>query len=222
MIMKRTQKLSWLFAFVLFFFSSTQSFSQTVKDFFNNSSTPLTYLGIDYTKNKLINDPGGNASDIKGRLYNSMNEVVINEMGKNYNIAGAFDRSSGINTDISAVTEKNEKINSSDIMSSNSGDFNRLSESDIAGCVKALGLKGKEGVGLVFIMEGMKKEEKKSYGAVWVTLIDMKTKKVLMTERMEQEAAGFGFRNFWVSIIKKTIVEIDKKKYKSWKNTYGG
>jgi hypothetical protein len=218
--MKRTQKLSWLFAFILFFGSSTQSFSQTIKDFFSNSSTPLTYLGIDYTKNRLINDPGGNASDIKGRLYNSMNEVVINEMGKNYNIAGAFNRSSGVNTDISAVTERNEKINSSDIMSSNTGDFNRLTETDIAGCIKGLGLKGKEGVGLVFIMEGMKKEEKKSYGAVWVTLIDMKTKKVLMTERMEQEAAGFGFRNFWVSIIKKTIVEIDKKVYKNWKNKY--
>jgi hypothetical protein len=149
-----------------------------------------------------------------------MNEVVINEMGKNYNIAGAFNRSSGVNTDISAVTERNEKINSSDIMSSNTGDFNRLTETDIAGCIKGLGLKGKEGVGLVFIMEGMKKEEKKSYGAVWVTLIDMKTKKVLMTERMEQEAAGFGFRNFWVSIIKKTIVEIDKKVYKNWKNKY--
>jgi len=220
--MKRTQKLSCLFAIMLLLGSSTQSISQTIKDFFSNSSTPLTYLGVDYTKNKLINDPGGNASDIKGRLYNSMNEVVVNEMGKNYNIAGAFDRSSGVNTDISAVTAKNDKINVSDIISSNAADFNRLTESDIAGCVKALDLKGKEGVGLVFIMEGMKKEEKKSYGAVWVTLVDMKTKKVLMTERMEQEAAGFGFRNFWVSIIKKSLTEIDKKAYKSWKNKYGG
>lgn len=220
--MKRMQKLSWLFAIVLLLSSNTTSFSQTIKDFFSNNSTPLTYLGIDYTKNKLINDPGGNASDIKGRLYNSMNDVVVNEMGKNYNIAGAFDRSGGVTTDISAVTARNEKINASDIMSSSPSDFNRLAESDIAGCVKALDLKGKEGIGLVFIMEGMKKEEKKSYGAVWVTLIDMKTKKVLMTERMEQEAAGFGFRNFWVSIIKKSIVEIDKKSYKAWKNTYGG
>ncbi len=230
--MKRTQKLSWLFAFVFFFGTSTQIFSQTIKDFFSNTSTPLTYLGIDYTKNKLINDPEGNASDIKGRLYNSMNEVVVNEMDKNYNIAKAFDRSAGISTDIKAVTERNEKINASDIMSSNIGDFNRLTGSDIAGCVKALDLKGKEGVGLVFIMEGMKKGEKtiegkktiqeKSFGSVWVTLIDMKTKKVLMTERMEQEAAGFGFRNFWVSIIKKSLVEIDKKAYESWKNKYGG
>ncbi len=230
--MKRTQKLSWLFAFVLFFGSSTQTFSQTIKDFFSNTSTGLTYLGIDYTKNRLINDPGGNASDIKGRLYNSMNDVVVTEMGKNYDIAGAFSRSSGVSTDIGAVTERNEKINASEIISSSLSDFNRLTESDIAGCVKVLDLKGKEGIGLVFIMEAMKKGEKiiegkktiqeKSFGAVWVTLIDMKMKKVLMTERMEQEAAGFGFRNFWVSIIKKSLVEIDKKTYKSWKNKYGG
>ena len=109
-----------------------------------------------------------------------------------------------------------------DINSSNTADFNRLTESDINAEVKALGLKSGDGVGLVFIMEGMKKEEKKSFGAVWVTLVDMKTKKVIMTERLEQEAAGIGFRNFWVSIIKKSIIEIDKKKYKAWKSQYGG
>jgi len=219
--MKRTQNSSCLFAILLFIGISTQSFAQSVKDFFTNNSTTLTYLGIDYTQNKLINDPGGNASDIKNRLYNSMNEVVLDEMGKNYNIAGAFNRSGGINTDIGAVTKRNEKINASDIMSFSEADFNRLSESDIANCVKALDLKGKEGVGLVFVMEGMKKEAKKSFGAVWVTLIDMKTKKVLMTERMEQEATGFGFRNFWVSVIKKSIIEIDKKKYSAWERNYG-
>jgi hypothetical protein len=222
MIMKRTLKFSWLLALVMLFAGSTKSFSQTIQEFFSNTSTPLTYLGIDYTKNRLINDPGGNASDIKGRLYNSMNDVVVTEMGKNYNIAGAFNRSGGVSTDINAVTERNEKINAGDIMSSSEADFNRLTESDIANCVKALNLKNKEGVGLVFIMEGMKKEEKKSYGSVWVTLIDMKTEKVLMTERMEQEPAGFGFRNFWVSIIKKCLIEIDKKKYKDWKKSYGG
>ena len=230
--MKRTQKLSWLFAFVLFFGSSTQTFSQTLQEFFSNTSTPLTYLGIDYTRNKLINNPEGNASDIQSRLYNSMNDVVVMERGKNYNIAGAFSRSGGVSSDINAVTERNARIKAGDIMSSNVADFNRLTESDIAGCVKALDLKAKDGIGLVFIMEAMKKGEKiqegkktkqeESYGSVWVTLIDMKTKKVLMTERMEQEAAGFGFRNFWVSIIKKSLVEIDKKAYKGWKNKYGG
>lgn len=220
--MKRTQKFSRLFAMLFVLGFSQAAFSQTLKNFFSDNSVSLTYLGIDYSNNRLINDPGANARDIEERLYTSMNNVVVDEMkGKNYNITGAFDRSNMITVDISAVEERNDKIKASDILSSSEADFNRLSESDIAKTVKALDLKGKSGIGLVFVMEGMKKEEKKSYGAVWVTLIDMKTKKVLMTERMEQEAAGFGFRNFWVSIIKKTIIEIDKKKYKSWKSAYG-
>lgn len=219
--MKRTKKLHWLIAFLLMAGSTATSYAQTLKDFFNDQGTSLTYLGIDYYKNKLINDPGGNASDIKNRLYASMNDVVVNEMPKNYNIAGAFNRGGGVITDITAVTERNEKVKAEDIMSSNPSDFNRLTEADISAEVKALNLKGKDGIGLVFIMEGMTKEAKKSYGSVWVTLVDMKSKKVLMTERMEQEPAGFGFRNYWVSVIKKTIIEIDKKKYKNWKNTYG-
>lgn len=220
--MKRTQKLSLLLALFMLFTAMGNSFAQTIQEFFNNTATTLTYLGIDYTKNKLINDPGGNPSDIKMRLYKSMNDVVVNEMDKNYKIGDAFRRPGAVSTDISAVNDVNEKIDAGNIISSSEADYNRLTQNDIVNCVKALNLKGKEGIGLVFIMEGMKKEEKKSYGAVWVTLIDMKSKKVLLTERMEQEAAGFGFRNFWVSIIKKSLVEIDKKKYKSWKSTYAG
>ncbi len=219
--MKLFKKHNWIVALVLFLTSTTIASAQSVKEFFNDKSVALTYLGIDYYKNRLINDPGANPSDIKSRLYNSMNEVVVNEMPKNYDIAGAFNRGSFVNSDISAVTTRNEKVDAKDISSGNEGDFNRLTEADIAAEVKALAIKDKDGVGLVFVMEGMKKEEKKSYGAVWVVLVDMKSKKVLMAERMEQEAAGFGFRNFWVSIVKKSLVEIEKKKYKAWKSKYG-
>lgn len=220
--MKRTQKLNLFIAVLLFLGSSNASFAQTtIKDVFDNNGIAITYLGIDYYKARLINDPGSNPSDIKNRLFNSMNEVVINEMPKNYDIAGAFNRGAFVNSDITAVTVRNEKVNANDISSANTSDFSRLTEADIAAEVKTLNLKDKNGVGLVFIMEGMKKEEKKSYGSVWVVLMDMKTKKVLMAERLEQEAAGFGFRNFWVSIIKKSLVEIEKKKYKLWKAKYG-
>jgi len=220
--MKRTIKLSLLMFAALVSVISTQSFSQSIKDFFNNNSIQLTYLGIDYYKNRLINDPGSNENDIKNRLYGAMNDVVVKEMDKNFKIGSAFNRSGNVNTDISAVTARNEKIVPNDINSSNESDFNRLKEADISSEIKALNLKSGEGVGLVFVMEGMKKVEKKSYGSVWVVLIDMKTRKVLMAERMEQEAAGFGFRNFWVSIVKKSLVEIDKKKYKDWKKKYCG
>lgn len=220
--MKKTIKLTKIAALLFFIGCSFSGFTQTIKEFFNTTETPLTYLGIDYYKARLINDPGSNnTSDIKNRLFNSMNQVVVAEP-KNYNITGAFNRSNTVTNDLDAVTERNEKTNADNIASNDPADFSRLTENDIAAEAKALNLKGKSGVGLVFIMEGMKKEEKKSYGSVWVVLLDMKTKKVLMAERLEQEAAGFGFRNFWVSIIKKSIVEINKKKYKDWKEKYGG
>lgn len=219
--MKQTKNLNRLVALLLMLGCSTQSFSQTIKDFFINTETSITYLGIDYYKARLINDPGSNnTSDIKNRLFNSMNQIVVEEP-KNYDITGAFNRSNNVSNDLTAVTARNEKTIAGEIESNKASDFNRLTETDIAAEVKALTLKDKSGVGLVFIMEGMKKEEKKSYGSVWVVLFDMKSKKVLMAERMEQEAAGFGFRNFWVSVIKKSIIEINKKKYKDWKSKYG-
>lgn len=219
--MKRLIERKWIMTTALLLSVITGGFAQTLKEFFNDKGIALTYLGVDYYKNRLINDPGGNPTDIKGRLYGAMNEVVVNEMPKNYDIAGAFNRANFVSSDISAVTDRNEKVDAKDIPSSSEADFNRLSQADIEAEVKALALKDKSGIGLVFVMEAMKKEEKKSYGSVWVVLMDMKSKRVLMAERMEQEAAGFGFRNFWVSIIKKSLVEIEKKKYKTWKEKYG-
>lgn len=216
--MKRTQKFSWLFAVLFFLGSSSTSFAQTLKDVFNNSESPLTYLGIDFSKSRVIDI--GNADDIRNRLYGSINDLIVDEP-KKFDLKGAF-RKSNIEHDFSAVKKNNGKINLNDIISTNSADFNRLKESDITTIVKDLDLSGKNGVGLLFVMEAMRKVDKKGESAIWVTLIDMKTKKVLMTERMEAKAAGgFGFRNFWASTIKEVIDEIDKKKYKEWRAKYG-
>lgn len=197
---------------------STTLAAQTLKEFFNNTELQLTYLGIDYTKNKLINNSEANTYDIKNKLYQSINELVVNEP-RNYDVSAAF-RKTNVSKDLSAMKTKNDRINADDIPSMDGSDFSRLKEADIAASVRELSL-GKPGIGLVFVMEGMKHEGKKRYGAVWVTLIDMKSKKVLMTERFEMEATGAGFRNMWASVIKKTLNAIEKKKYKEWKEKYG-
>ncbi len=215
--MKRTQKFSWLFAVLLMLGSSTTSLAQTLKDVFNNSESPLTYLGIDFSKSRLLDI--GNADDIRNRLYGSINDLIVSEP-KKFDLKGAFSKSN-INHDFSAVTKNNGKTNLNDILSTNSADFNRLAEADIAASVKALDLSGKSGVGLLFVMEAMRKIDKKGDAAIWVTLVDMKTKKVLMTERIVEKATGIGFRNYWASTIKEVIEEIEKKKYKEWRTKYG-
>jgi hypothetical protein len=216
--MKRFQKLNWLVAVLLFCGISRSAFSQTLNEFFNNSEMHLTYLGVDFSKARLINDPDANSFDVRNKLYPSINNLVINEP-KKFDIATAFHKSH-VGSDLSAVREKNEKINAEEIPSFNTSDFYRLNEDDISAAVKSLNLSGKTGIGLLFVMEGMKKEGKKGDASMWVTLIDMKTKKVLMAERFENKASGIGSRNYWASTIKATLEDIEKKKYKEWKSKY--
>lgn len=216
--MKRTNKLNWLIAALLFCGISTASFSQTLKDVFSNSESPIVYLGIDFSKARLLST--GDPDEIRNRLYGSINELIVNEP-KKFDLKGAFFKSN-IDHDFSAVTKNNTKANLNDILSTNSADFSRFKEADIAAMVKSLDLAGKQGIGLLFVMEAMRKVEKNGDAAIWVTLIDMKTKKMLMTERIESKtSAGFGFRNYWASTIKNLIETIEKKKYKEWKEKYG-
>lgn len=213
--MKRSIKLICLFTFIFLFGNNKNISAQTLKEFFATSEATLTYLGIDFTKAKLINYPNPDAMDIRNRLYNSINEVVVNEP-KKYDIAGAFHKSN-VNVDLSGVREKNSKINAEGIVSTNTEDFSRLKDADIASVVKALSFEAKKGIGLLFVMEAMKKDDKKGEAAVWVVLLDLSSKKILISERIESKANGFGFRNYWASTIKETLDEISDKKYKEWK-----
>jgi hypothetical protein len=214
--MKRLTKTLNLFIF-LFLASWSSGFSQTLKEFFNSKETKALYIGIDFTKAKVLGDNTANAADIHERQYAGINDVVVNEP-KKYEIAEAFDKTK-IDNDISLVIDRNKNVKTEDIISTNSSDYNRLKESDITTLVKGFDFKGKTGMGILFVVEALSKTEKAA--AVWVTLVDMSAKKVLLTERIEGKAAGFGFRNYWAGAFREVLKTIEKKKYDEWKSKYG-
>jgi 3-methyladenine DNA glycosylase AlkC len=215
--MKLVKKLFGVVAFMFCVLGSNTITAQTLKNVFADSESPLLYLGIDFSRNRLLDI--GNASDIRDRIYTSINQLIINEP-KKYDLKGAFNKSN-VDNNLNAVIKNYAKVNLNDILSTNSADFNRLKEADITAVVKELDIEKKDGVGVLFVMEAMRKIEKKGDAAIWVTFVDLKSKKVLMTERIEVKAsAGFGFRNYWASAIKNLIDLIDDKKYKEWKQKY--
>ncbi|MHA4847843.1 hypothetical protein ACX0G7_26995 [Flavitalea antarctica] len=211
------KKVVRLFLLSLLTISSLAALCQTAKDVFNNTESKLLYLGIDFTKARLIGDTAANQVDIRDRQFTGINEVVVNEP-KRYEINAAFNRSA-IEHDLSLVAKRNAKINSEEIKSTNDGDFSRLKEADITALVNDFDFENKAGTAILFVMEGMSKNKKAA--SIWVTLVDMKSKKVLMTERIESKvAAGFSFRNYWASSIRNLLESIDKKKYNEWKQKY--
>jgi len=216
--MKKKNALKPGFLFVVFFVAMLQGNAQTLKDVFSNSETSIFYLGIDFTKAKLIDDATANVNDIRDRQYDGINDVVVNEP-KKYDLKSAFHRNS-MDHDLGLAAKRNEKANAEEIKSTSSSDFHRFKEDDIKSIIGTWDFGGKKGIGLIFVMEAMSKSEKAA--AMWVTLVDMSSKKVLMTERMEGKASmSFGFRNYWATTIKSVIDRIEKKAYDEWKSKYG-
>lgn len=212
--MKRIATACVLFSFTLL---AQPVFSQTLKDFFTSDATNALYLGIDFTKAKLIDDATANETDIRDRQFAGINELMITD-SKHINVAGAFHKPS-MDHDLGEVNKRNLAIDPSQIKSTNTADFHRLKEDDISNLVKGFNFGDKKGIGILFVMEAMSKSGKAA--AMWVTFVDMKTKKVLLTERMEEKTGmSFGFRNYWATPVKKALDEIEGDKYKEWKKKY--
>jgi len=201
---------------ILFLLSSSIGYGQSLKEFLNSKETPTTYLGLDFTLTRLIGDAGANTSDIANRQYGGINDVIINE--PKYDIAGAFQKSK-VNNDIAQTVTRNMSVKPAEIITTNQADFTRLKEADISTLVQGFDFLGKKGIGILFVVEAMSKSAKAA--AIWPTIIDMDTHKVLLTERLEGKAAGIGFRNYWAGSFLDVLKTIDKRKYDEWKSKYG-
>jgi len=214
---KQSTLCRYVFLFVLPLASIVSVHAQTLKDVFTNSETPIFYYGIDFTKTKVIDDATANVNDIRDRQYDGVNDVVVNEP-KKYDLKSAFHRS--MDHDLGFAAKRNEKANAEEIKSSNTSDFHRFKEDDIKAIISSWDFGGKKGIGLVFVCEALSKSEKAA--AIWVTLVDVSSKKVLMTERLEGKTSmAFGWRNYWATSFKNVIDQIEKKKYDEWKSKYG-
>ncbi|MFT3751294.1 MAG: hypothetical protein QM768_23485 [Agriterribacter sp.] len=210
--MKRILKSSLLLLFIVLVAGVQQVSAQSLKEFFNSSEVPLTYLGVDFTRAKILNELAANNMDIRDRQLPAINQVIVNEP-KKYDFQKAFSKTT-VNNDIALVNAKNAKIDAEKMVESSS-DAVHLKKADIEAIVKGYDFGGKKGIGLMFIMESMNKASAEA--SMYVTLIDMSGRKVLLTERMTAKAAGFGFRNYWAKTIYEVLDDIKKSKYKEWK-----
>lgn len=195
---------------------SAVSRAQTLKDFFANESAPTTYLGLDFTQVRLINDPAGNSEGMVDKVFPGINDLTVKEF-KKYDVGEAFHHKS-MDHDFTGVEKNNGKISADAIRSTNAADATRLKAADINAIVSGLDMNGKKGIGVLLVVEGLDKTDKKV--TAWATIVNMDTHTVLYTERVEGKTGnGFGERNYWASGIKSILDEI-KDRYKGWKKAH--
>lgn len=191
----------------------------TAKDFF--TSKTMVWYGLNFTEAKMVGqfDQGMGAGTatpeaLKNKWMTGWNGLIMKEP-QNFKLKEAFHKDE-VFYDIGPTEKMNQEMKTDDLMSYNTFTFKDPQAAVNNVVSKLSGGEKTEGLGVVFVVESFNKNMEEA--SVYVTIFDIKTKKVLITEKVVGKPMGVGLRNFWAGAIKAIIKDIDKDKYSDWKS----
>jgi hypothetical protein len=201
-----------LFIATLLTLTFVQSYAQhTISDVFNGKAKVI-FLGLDFTQAKYIGSPGfTDPNAIQNQHMVSWNTLIKAEPKKFSLVKPLKLRDDQYSAKVSDMIKHNKNANVADNIIN---EAYTLTESQARKAVSGYTLTEKDGVGVVYVVESLNKTLEKM--TVWVTFVDLATKKVLLIEKVEGKPAGFGFRNYWAGAVYKINGNIGSNYYKKW------
>ncbi len=182
-----------------------------MSDLFNGKAK-VVFLGLDFTQAKYIGSSGfTDAGAIHNQHMVSWNNLIEFEPNKFSLVKPLKLREDQYEAKVADMIKYNKKVNVADNITD---ERYTLEEAQARKSVANYSLADKDGIGVVYIVESLSKTAEKM--TVWVTFIDLATKKILLMEKVEGKAAGFGFRNYWAGAVYKINQNIGSKYYKTW------
>ncbi|NIJ54904.1 hypothetical protein [Dyadobacter arcticus] len=204
-----------LFFALLLLGAGSVSADNTMADLFAGK-TKLVFLGLDFTQAKYVGAIGfTDPAAIQNQHMVSWNNLIEMEP-KKFSLQKAFNLKDDMYASkVEDMISYNKSVNVKENITESEY---AITEDQVKKSVAKYSLSEKDGVGVVYVVESLNKITEKLN--VWVTFIDLKTKKVLYTEKVEGKAGGFGFRNYWAGGVYKVNQEIGSKLYKKWSKSY--
>lgn len=198
-------------------FLALGSKAQTASDLFRQNDIPVSWLGIDFSHVKLIgnfaeffNAGEKSSQQIRDFYFPRWNMIILTEPEK-YDIKGML-RKSEVYYDIEMIEEVNAQAPLEEMESYNTL---KLTDDNVQDFINQYNLEGKEGIGVLFIAECLNKNAAEAW--FHFVAINMKTKKVLLHERLRGEPEGFGLRNYWANSVYRIINDIKYFYFMDWK-----
>jgi hypothetical protein len=190
----------------------------TAKDVF--SSKTIVWYGLNFTEAKMIGQfdqamgaGPATANDLKNKWIPNWNSLIQTEQ-KNYKIKEAF-RADEIFYDVTPTDKQNYGIKTDELMSFNAFQFSDPKKTVGSIVSKLSGGQKTEGIGVTFIVESFNKSIDEA--VFYVAVFDIKTKNVLILERIVGKPMGIGLRNYWAGAAKHVIKQITADYYGKWK-----
>lgn len=173
----------------------------------------ITWYGLDFSNVRLIGAIGfKNPEKIKSYYFDAWNSLIIYETNK-YKLDKFFHKES-VENYLNIVTDRNTLPNLDELVIETEYSFGA---EEVMRMISEYDSGEKEGIGLVFILESLNKYKERAI--IWVTFFDIQTKQVLVTERLEGKAGGYGFRNFWAGAYYKVMKSVYKSIYIEYKKS---
>jgi hypothetical protein len=170
---------------------------------------PLIWCGLDYSKVKMIGTSDfRQPAQIFPGMLNAWNGLFMKEM-----LPELESMAKAVRVDTIAVTERNSKATANQIERRDGSrkemvETSHLTERDIVEMVSSYKLEQTNGLGLVYIMDRLVKNQ--DAGCLYVVFFDVQSRAVVRSERTCGEAGGGGFRNYWFSPVKEAVERTSK------------
>ncbi len=193
-------------------FISIFSFSQTTKDIFK--ADMYTFYGVDFSEAKFIGRNGfNNIEKIQNIYIPFWNRLFIDEARK-YNLKKIY-RVPFVKVDVDSAIQRAKRLN---LYKKLSEDNNYMINKDIVKKVVATyKFPNNNGIGILYVVESFNFNMQEA--VIWVAFFDIKTGKLLLTQRIRGGVYGLNFRNWWA----RGIYNVMKKSgnyYPQWESEY--
>lgn len=168
----------------------------------------LVWCGLDYSMVKMIGRSDFNQPE---RIFPGMivewNTMFLREVPELVDLAKA------VKIDTTAVAARNEKTGPQQIerVDGSRDEFvkpTHITERDISEVVRSYQLSNATGLGLVFLMDRLVKEQETA--CLYVVFFDVSSRKILHSERMCNDTTGGSFRGHWYRPIKLAVENLSK------------
>lgn len=171
---------------------------QATKEDIYQEETKLAWLGLDFTK-ATFRGLGMNKKEIKNTYIPRWNGLLGLEWDK-FDIEAYFGFKD-VNICFDHSLKRNWNIEADGLVDYEKGEIKPLKNEDVHKVVKDYQGVSNRNLGLLFVVEQFNKFGREEKGVIWVTFLDIKRGKLLLTKRLKGRPGGRGKVNYWIGAV---------------------
>lgn len=202
------------FIITFFFGFIAVATAQSIADIFSTSKVPITYIGLDFSKVKLVGSEGfSDPIAIQAEYFDKWNNLILEE-GEKFDLKAIFVKQT-VDFDLTPIQALNGEIDAANLVIDKSATAltpEQLQEA--AGRYDFKDFANK--IAIVFIVESFDKVAE--LGTFHLTFVNTTNNQIIWTQKVTGKPKGFGLRNYWAGAFYDALQNVQSK-WKLWKKS---